>query len=67
MTKKIPPLGFDYFFTGEEEGEVRDLILAELQIRIKTELSSLADRIQIRRLTLPWKRMFEIDLEALLS
>ena len=67
VTKKIPPLGFDYFFTGEEEGEVRDLILAELQIRIKTELSSLADRIQIRRLTLPWKRMFEIDLEALLS
>ena len=56
-----------WFFTGEEEGEVRDLILAELQIRIKTELSSLADRIQIRRLTLPWKRMFEIDLEALLS
>lgn len=67
VTKKIPPLGFDYFDTGEEEGEVRDLILAELQIRIKTELSSLADRIQIRRLTLPWKRMFEIDLEALLS
>lgn len=67
VTKKIPPLGFDYFFTGEEEGEVRDLILAELQVRIKTELSSLADRIQIRRLTLPWKRMFEIDLEALLS
>ncbi len=67
VTKKIPPLGFDYFFTGEEEGEVRDLILAELQIRIKTELSSLADRIQIRHLTLPWKRMFEIDLEALLS
>lgn len=67
VTKKIPPLGFDYFFTGEEEGEVRDLILAELQIRRKTELSSLADRIQIRRLTLPWKRMFEIDLEALLS
>lgn len=67
VTKKISPLGFDYFFTGEEEGEVRDLILAELQIRIKTELSSLADRIQIRRLTLPWKRMFEIDLEALLS
>lgn len=67
VTKKIPPLGFDYFFTGEEEGEVRDLILAELQIRIETELSSLADRIQIRRLTLPWKRMFEIDLEALLS
>ena len=67
VTEKIPPLGFDYFFTGEEEGEVRDLILAELQIRIKTELSSLADRIQIRRLTLPWKRMFEIDLEALLS
>lgn len=67
VTKKIPPLGFDYFDTGEEEGEVRDLILAELQIRIKTELSSLADRIQIRRLTLPWKRMFEIDLEALFS
>ena len=67
VTKKIPPLGFDYFDTGEEEGEVRDLILAELQIRIKTELSSLADRIHIRRLTLPWKRMFEIDLEALLS
>ena len=67
VTKKIPPLGFDYFDTGEEEGEVRDLILAELQIRIETELSSLADRIQIRRLTLPWKRMFEIDLEALLS
>ena len=67
VTEKIRPLGFDYFFTGDEEGEVRDLILAELQIRIKTELSSLADRIQIRRLTLPWKRMFEIDLEALLS
>lgn len=67
VTEKIRPLGFDYFFTGEEEGEVRDLILAELQIRRKTELSSLADRIQIRRLTLPWKRMFEIDLEALLS
>ena len=67
VTEKIRPLGFDYFDTGEEEGEVRDLILAELQIRIKTELSSLADRIQIRRLTLPWKRMFEIDLEALLS
>lgn len=67
VTEKISPLGFDYFFTGEEEGEVRDLILAELQIRIKTELSSLADRIQIRHLTLPWKRMFEIDLEALFS
>lgn len=67
VTEKIRPLGFDYFDTGEEEGEVRDLILAELQIRIETELSSLADRIQIRRLTLPWKRMFEIDLEALLS
>ena len=67
VTEKIRPLGFDYFDTGEEEGEVRDLILAELQIRIKTELSSLADRIQIRHLTLPWKRMFEIDLEALLS
>lgn len=67
VTEKIRPLGFDYFFTGEEEGEVRDLILAELQIRIKTELSSLADRIQIRQLTLPWKRMFEIDLEALFS
>ena len=67
VTEKIRPLGFDYFFTGEEEGGVRDLILAELQVRIKTELPSLADRIQIRHLTLPWKRMFEIDLEVLVS
>ena len=57
------PQGMDYFDVKETDGAVAARVQKELEEFVKDRLSSAADRIRIERVSMPWRRMFEIDLE----
>ncbi len=57
------PQGMDYFDVRETDGVVAARVQKELVEFAKDRLSSAADRIRIERVSMPWRRMFEIDLE----
>lgn len=60
---ELPKLGYNYFDVKEEKGEVANLIAQSLTLSAKTNLPVLNQRYEIKNLTMPWHRMFEIFLE----
>ena len=61
---KLPPLGLDYFHAGECGGEAARLVEQGLREFIARSLPSIASRIRLDGVRLPWKRMFEVDLDV---
>ena len=60
----LPQWGMNYFRCEEPRGKAAGAIYDELQKFIKKELTSIADRVTLKEVWLPWSRMFEIGLRA---
>ena len=54
----------DYFDIKESDGIISRVVKAGLEEFIKNELSSIGNNLHISSLTLPWKRMFEVDMDV---
>ena len=63
VTQELPP-DMNYFDVKEPDGAVSRKVQEELMLFAKKILVTIADRIMITKVQMPWKRMFEVDLEA---
>ncbi len=57
------PEGMNYFDVKETDGVVAKRVQEELLNFTREKLSSAANQICIKRVSMPWRRMFEIDIE----
>ena len=64
--RDLPRLNAGYFNLAHVQGEVESLIQRELQRFADEYMADLA-RVQVRAVRLPWRRMFEIDLDLALD
>ena len=58
------PSDMNYFDVKEERGFVAEEVRKRIEHFAESYLPSIANRIHITKLAMPWKRMFEVDLEA---
>ncbi|HPX83683.1 MAG TPA: DUF4127 family protein [Bacilli bacterium] len=59
---KHPP--FNYFDVGETDGVVAAEVKRQLQLFVQEKMPDLWERVEISKVQLPWKRMYEVDLEV---
>ena len=64
QVKNNLPAGMNYFDVKEKDGVVSQMVNEQLQEFAKQYLSSIASEIKIMNVQMPWKRMFEVDLDA---
>ena len=64
QVKNTLPAGMNYFDVKEKDGVVSQMVNEQLQEFAKQSLSSIASEIKIMNVQMPWKRMFEVDLDA---
>lgn len=57
--------GMNYFDVKEKDGIISKRVKEELQSFIEVYLSSIAADISLKKVWMPWSRMFEVGLEAL--
>lgn len=60
----LPQWNMTYFWCEEQNGKAAQAVLEELRKFIQCELTSIADRVELESVYLPWSRMFEIGLTA---
>ena len=58
------PSDLNSFDVNEELGVVAEEVRRRIKHFAESYLPSIANRIHITKLAMPWKRMFEVDLEA---
>ena len=64
QVKNNLPAGMNYFDVKEKDGIVSQMVNDQLQEFAKQYLSSIVSEIKIMNVQMPWKRMFEVDLDA---
>ena len=64
VVERLPEYGMSYFDVRDKEGKISELVKAELEEFIKNELSSISNNLKILKLIMPWRRMFEVDIDA---
>ena len=64
VSKAVSDKGMESFFLNEKEGAFSRLAEAELETFAAEWLSSVAGRLRILHLSMPWERTFEVDLRA---
>jgi hypothetical protein len=57
-------MGLGYFDAGGEDGIVAEMVKKELYAFIKEYLPSIVDQVEITHVSMPWRRMFEIRVNA---
>lgn len=62
--KDLPALGMNYFDVGEKDGVVCSLVKKQLSLFAETYLASIYNHICINKVIMPWRRMFETEIEA---
>jgi len=67
VTEQIAEMGLGYFDAGGEDGIVADMVKSELYAFTKQYLPSVADKIKINHVSMPWSRMFEVKLDAIIE
>lgn len=60
----LPSLGLDYFEVDGPEGKAAQCVEKRLQDYVHENMESVADKIQIHHVRLPWSRMFEAELDV---
>lgn len=60
----LPGMGLDYFHAGSQDGEAAACVFRRLQAFIDASMPSVASRLRLKRVRLPWRRMFEADIEV---
>ncbi|WP_097014791.1 DUF4127 family protein [Anaerocolumna aminovalerica] len=61
---KLESLGMNYFDVKESNGIASTLIREMLQEFVDSKLSSIAEKVCINQVYMPWRRMFEIGIDA---
>lgn len=61
---KLENLGMSYFDVKERNGIVSVLVQEMLQEFVDSKLSSIAEKVCINQVYMPWRRMFEVGLDA---
>lgn len=62
VTELIEPMGYGYFNAGEADGIVAQMVRKHLDAYMGQLLPQIAQRYELDRCQMPWKRMFEVDL-----
>ncbi len=60
----LPRLNYNYFNVGAQRGEVSAIVGEKLRAYVRRELGSIADRIEIQDVWMPWVRSFEVGLKV---
>lgn len=63
ITEQLPS-NMSYFDVKETHGIVSEQVKKELQIFAQNTLPSIAENLTITKVEMPWKRMFEVNLEV---
>ena len=63
VTEKLPE-SMNYFDVREPDGMVAAMVKEELQKFMEESLSSISDSVTIKKVSMPWSRMFEVNLEV---
>lgn len=63
VTKQINDTDFIKFAKEEDRKAVSEMVIRELEEFIEEYMSTLSGKIQIRHISMPWRRMFEIRIE----
>lgn len=61
---RLEEMGMNYFDIRESDGAVSQIIREQLEENMKTVLPSIASRMQLNTVRMPWKRMFETELDV---
>lgn len=61
---QLPTLGMDYFDVKEPQGQVSQIVHTLLQEKLPEILPSVSSHIRIDSVRMPWRRMFEVDLNV---
>ncbi len=64
VTDQITKMGLGYFDAGGEDGIVAEMVKRELDAFTKEYLASISDRVEITHVSMPWRRMFEVRVNA---
>ncbi|MBR6571103.1 MAG: DUF4127 family protein [Clostridia bacterium] len=64
VDERLPEHGLDYFNAREQRGLVSGIVKEELESFIHEYMPSIADRIEIADVWMPWARMFEVGLDV---
>jgi hypothetical protein len=66
MMKEVLPLkrGFSYFNARTKNGVIAKEILKRLKVFVTDNMKELSTHLQIKKLELPWRRLYEIDLNV---
>ena len=62
IANELQKYGMNYFDVKEKDGIVSEIVKEKLEEFIKNELSSISTNLQISKLIMPWRRMFEVDI-----
>ena len=61
---RIKGTAWDYFDVQEQRGAVAEMVAEGLRCFIKEECTSIAEKIWLDDVYMPWKRMFETGFRA---
>lgn len=60
----LPDLGLDHFHADGREGRAAECVARRLREFIDRSMPSIAPRLHLERVTLPWRRMFEAEIDV---
>ncbi|MBQ8136570.1 MAG: DUF4127 family protein, partial [Clostridia bacterium] len=60
--EELPQRNYDYFDVNDQRGEISELIQERLPVCAREHLPSIAEKLQILDVWMPWRRMFEVGL-----
>lgn len=61
---RLPALNMNYFDVKEKQGIVSNIVKEELLLFTQTALNSISKHVEIKRVYMPWRRMFEVGLNV---
>ena len=64
VTRTLSQYGMNYFDVHEQNGIISEKVREELERFARKELSSIAPRVNLQHVWMPWRRMFEVGLDA---
>lgn len=67
VTEQLPLFHLDYFHVDETKGVASLLVKQELEAFIRNQLAEVEPEFHLDDVQLPWKRMFEVDFDIVLT
>lgn len=64
VTETLAESGMNYFDVKERNGVVSRTVKSQLEDFVRQELGSIASALCVRKVSMPWRRMFEVDVDV---